>query len=148
MKSSAPLAIFKAGTNALAYVSALFLAVAVVLPVYLYPAYFLASVINYAPFILIFIFIVGYNIVQYRNRATVEIYDDKLTIRTVNKRYNVYYNDIQNISKEQKYGKNLFIMETKAGRKIALYDRKLFTFKMTLLQFIMGRTKSVQPQES
>ncbi|MCL5889030.1 MAG: hypothetical protein M1597_03620 [Candidatus Thermoplasmatota archaeon] len=49
MKSSAPLAIFKAGTNALAYVSALFLAVAVVLPVYLYPAYFLASVINYAP---------------------------------------------------------------------------------------------------
>ena len=50
MKSSTPLAVLKAGTNVIAYISALFLAIAVILPIYFYPGYFLASVVNYAPF--------------------------------------------------------------------------------------------------
>ncbi len=148
MKSSTPLAVLKAGTNVIAYVSALFLAIAVILPIYFYPGYFLASVVNYAPFLVLSIFIIGYNVVQYRKRANIEIYEDKIIIVTTNKKFNVYYNDIQNITRDQKDGKRLFIIHTKAGRQIALYDRKLITFRTTLLDFIKSRTSSGQAQKS
>jgi hypothetical protein len=144
MKSLAPLAVFKAGTNVIQYISAIFLVIAIILPIYFYPGYFLASVVNYAPFLVLSIFIIGYNVVQYRKRADIEIFEDKIIIVTTNKRFNVYYSDIQNITRDVKDGKKLFIIQTKSGRKIALYDRRLITFKTTLIDFIKSRTSSGQ----
>jgi len=147
MKSLAPLAVFKAGTNVIPYISAIFLVIAVILPIYFYPGYFLASVVNYAPFLVLSIFIIGYNVVQYRKRADIEIFEDKIIIVTTNKRFNVYYSDIQDITRDMNDGKKLFIIQTKSGRKIALYDRKLITFKTSLIDFIKSRTSSGQGQK-
>jgi hypothetical protein len=83
------------------------------LPIYFYPGYFLASVVNYAPFLVLSIFIIGYNVVQYRKRADIEIFEDKIIIVTTNKRFNVYYSDIQDITRDMNDGKKLFIIQTK-----------------------------------
>ncbi|MHB1439201.1 MAG: hypothetical protein ACYCSO_03930 [Cuniculiplasma sp.] len=147
MPNSIPLTVFKAGSNQLPYASALFMVIAVILPIYLYPGFFLGNVLNYFPFIVISIFIGGYNIVQYRKRATVELYEDLIAIIMTNKKVVVHFTDIQDIEENKNYGKKLIVIKTKSGREIALFDRKLITFKMTLLEYINSRTLSIHPKK-
>ena len=138
MKSE-PFAIFRAGSNLLVFGSVAFIVIAIAFPLYLYPDFFFSTVLNFFPFIIIVVFIIGYNIVQYRKRATIEVYFDMIIIRTTKKTVKIRFGEIKQIDREQQYGKNLFLLKTKSGRSVALYDRKMYRVGQNLLDFIQQR---------
>lgn len=141
MNENDPITTFKAGSDVLAYASAAFIVIAIVLPIYFYPGFFLAGFLNFLPFVILAMFIIAYNILQYRKRAVVEVYIDMLRIITTKKSVKVRFDEIKSIRKETSYGKNLFIILTNAGRSVALYDRRLMIIKTTLLEYIKDRVQ-------
>ncbi len=145
MTDTDPITGFKAGSDLLPYGSAAFLVIAIFLPIYLYPSFFLSSFLNFLPFVVLFMFIVAYNITQFRKRALVEVYVDMLKITTTKKTVKVRFDEVKEIKLESSYGKKLFVVRTKSGRTVALYDRKLMIIKTTLLRFIEERVQDSKP---
>lgn len=141
MNNDEPITAFRAGSDLLPYASAAFIVIAVVLPIYFYPGFFLSGYLNFLPFVILTMFIVAYNMVQYRKRAVIEIYIDMLRIITSKKSVKMRFDEVKSITKETSYGKKLFVVHTKNGRSVALYDRKLMIIKTTLLEYIEDRVR-------
>lgn len=141
MNNDEPITAFRAGSDLLPYASTAFIVIAIVLPIYFYPRFFLSDFLNFLPFVILAMFIVAYNIVQYRKRAVVEVYVDMLRIITSKKNVKMRFDEVKSISKETSYGKKLFIVHTKNGRSVALYDRRLMIIKTTLLEYVEDRVQ-------
>lgn len=141
MNNDDPITAFRAGSDVLPYASAAFIVIAVVLPIYFYPGFFLSGYLNFLPFVILTMFIMAYNIVQYRKRAVIEVYVDMLRIITSKKSVKMRFDEVKSITKEASYGKKLFVVHTKNGRSVALYDRRLMIIKTTLLEYIEDRVR-------
>ena len=71
---------FKAAPLTFIPISIALAIIAIIIPIYLYPGFFVADFLNLFPYVIMLIFIFYYNREKYMKLATIEIHEDRLYI--------------------------------------------------------------------
>ncbi len=140
MASPKPLTTFKAAPLTFIPFSIALAIIAIIIPIYLYPGFFVADFLNLFPYVIMLVFIFYYNRERYRKIATIEIYEDRLFIIKKSEKNSVKFNEISEIKRLPEYGKKLFSLKLESGRNVGLYDRYLMDCKTNFIDFLSARS--------
>ncbi len=127
---------FKSGSMTYVIISIIFLSVAIIVPIYVYPHFFLSSFLNLLPYPVITAIVIAYDISRYRRYARIEIFKDRIVINSAGKTNSILIKNIDKIERVEEIKSNLYVIETKNGMKIGIFDRRLFLKGKTIIQIL------------
>ncbi len=127
---------FKSGSMAYIIISIIFLSIAIIVPIYFYPHFFLSSFINLLPYPVITAIVIAYDILKYRRYARIEIFQDRIRINSAGKTTSILIRNIDKIERVEEMRSKLYIIKTKNGMKIGIFDRRLFLKGKTIIQIL------------
>ncbi len=131
---------FKAAPLTFIPISIALAIIAIIIPIYLYPGFFVADFLNLFPYVIMLIFIFYYNREKYMKLATIEIHEDRLYIIKPSEKNSVKFNEISEIKRMPEIDRKLFSVKLESGKNMGLYDRYLKEYKMNFIDFLSVRS--------
>lgn len=141
MSSSDCQASFKAGKLTFLPVSIILAFIAIIIPIYLYPAFFINNFLGLFPYVILLIFIFYYDRERYLRLATIQIFSDRIHIIKKTEKNSFRFSEITGIEKKPEIGKKLFVISMQDGRKIGLYDRRIHSLGNSFINIIIDRSR-------
>ena len=136
MASTKPITSFKAASLGFIPLSIAMSIVAIIVPIYLYPGFFVADFLNLFPYVIMLIFIFYYNRERYMKLATIEIYEDRLFIIKQSEKNSIKFTEILEIKRMPELDRKLFSVKILSGKNVGLYDRYLKPCKMNFIDYL------------
>ncbi|WP_443367567.1 hypothetical protein [Cuniculiplasma sp. SKW4] len=122
----------------------LFLIFGLLVPLLIYPEYFLHNFLYFFPYPIIVAFFILYRFSIYRRMATIELFDDRIIIKRNQNKTTVLIKNIKSIQMESTMQKNLIIITTKNDLKIGLFNRNIREKKTDLFSVLSSNLKNTQ----
>lgn len=122
----------------------LFLIFGLLIPLIIYPEYFLHNFLYFFPYPIIVAFIIVYRFSTYKKMATIELFNDRIIIVGKQNKTTVLAKNIKSVEMESKMYKNLIVITTKNDLKIGLFNRNIREKKMDLFSVLSSIFKNSQ----
>ena len=122
----------------------IFLIFGLLVPLYIYPKYFLDNFLYFFPYPLIVVFFVAYRFTVYRKMATIEVHNDTIIIVRQNGRTTVPIKNIKTIEMGKEPYKRHTIITTKNDLKIGVFNRKIRRGRKDLFNLLSSKLRESQ----
>ncbi|MGP6206803.1 hypothetical protein ACNF42_02040 [Cuniculiplasma sp. SKW3] len=113
-------------------------------PLLIYPEYFLHNFLYFFPYPIIVAFFILYRFSIYRRMATIELFDDRIIIERNQNKTTVLIKNIKSIQMESTIQRNLIVITTKNDLKIGLFNRNIREKKTDLFSVLSSNLKNTQ----